>query len=103
MKTKTTKDMNPQLIESIEVYGEGLREVLEDMGIPKKYWDDVWSLDNEEVEQDPEAQWLIGWFMGVAESSKTLPDNLVKLYQKKAKARGKSTKTPVKKTTKKAA
>jgi len=97
MTKQMAKTMDPQLMESIKVYGEGLREVLEDMGVPKKYWDSVWSLDDDEIEQEPEAQWFIGWFMGVAESRQMMVDDLIKLYKKQAKARSKAKKTPVKK------
>ena len=96
----TTKlKLNETVKESIEVYGDGLRELLHEMGLPPEEWDTIWSSDDEEHEEDAELQWFIGWFAGVAETIGVPCSELIALDEeetpvKKAAAKKK---TPVKK------
>ena len=85
--------MNATVKESIEIYGDGLREKLEELGKPPEEWDLIWGLDDDEIEEDAELQWLIGWFMGVAEAYNVLAEQLITLNEESAPAK----KAPAKK------
>lgn len=66
-KKKTVKLTRSQK-ESIKVYGEGLRKELARHGLKRGEFASVWSLDDDDLQDDPDVQWLIGYFAGVAES-----------------------------------
>jgi hypothetical protein len=84
--------INKTTQESITVYGDGLRELLRSTKIPPKGWDSIWENDDEELEDDPELQWFIGWFSGVAEATGVACEKLITLHEAPAKK-----KAPVKK------
>jgi hypothetical protein len=101
---KSTKlKLNKTVRESIAIYGDGLRELLHDMGMPEENWDYIWSSDDEEHEEDAELQWFVGWFAGVAETLGVTCEKLITLHEAKpeaktpAKKKAAKKKTPVKK------
>jgi len=97
-------EMSAQLKESIVVYGDGLRECLENHDIDPEDWDRVWGFEEDDIEADPEMQWLLAWFVGVGEALGVMPDKLIKLAPAvKAKVKATVAKAKAKAKLKKAA
>lgn len=80
-KPRTTHAINNSTSEGIEVYAEGLRELLTIHKVPKREWQRIW-VDLEAfptADTDLDVQYFVGWFSGVAEALGVEIDDLVQL------------------------
>jgi len=78
-------NISASLREDIDTYASGLRELLKDYyKVPKERWQEALSVDSLEdcypdFMDDRWAQWLLGWFRGVADALGCEADDLVVL------------------------
>ena len=81
-KPRTSKPaLSDSTKEGIEVYADGLRELLTIHKVPKREWKKIW-VDLEaypDADTDLDVQYFVGWFSGVAEALGVDIDDLVKL------------------------
>jgi hypothetical protein len=67
-------EISASLQESIDAQAGGLRELLKDYyKVPKERWQDALNVDSLEDDypefmDDPDGQWILGWFRGVADA-----------------------------------
>ncbi len=78
IKKQATNDATS---EGIQVYADGLRELLTIHKVPKKDWHHIWvNLEKfPAADTDLDVQYFVGWFSGVAEALGVDIDDLVRL------------------------